>query len=527
MADTKTKDNKNVAVGSKIKVKQDSTLAPSGKSPSINIQPRAQPKAPPHASKLKIRKIAKKEIYDERVKKSLRASTSEGVFNAASSSITNTFITPLALALKATNAEIGMLSAVQNFAHTVAQVPGAKMTEYYSRKSIWMISQLMSKILLWVPIIFLPFLPFGNPVLVLIVLMAFIAFFAGLRVPAWSSLMGDLVPLKIRGNYFGIRNMITGLAGIAATIAAGFLVTIYGFSFIFLLAILLSVISIFFFVRMYEPHFRGIFHYRHAFSFDPHGWKTSLSVNKALVIFTIYLFFMNFATEIAAPFYTVYMLKDLNISYLWFAVLTTIGAVVRIFSFKYWGRLNDRFGARKILLVTGFFGCFTPLLWMFISTVSQIALVKIFDGFIWAGFDLVIFNYLLDVTPANKRPQYVANHNFFAGFGIIIGALTGGFLAESLQLSTFGWLQGLQIIFLISFVLRIAVLSLLPKIREIDIKHSELVPLRYVFLQAMAVEPAHGLKNTIFYTFRYPIKVKKELEESVKKIEYKIRIKKN
>ncbi len=72
-----------------------------------------------------------------------------------------------------------------------------------------------------------------------------------------------------------------------------------------------------------------------------------------------------------------------------------------------------------------------------------------------------------------------------------------------------------------------AVLSILPKIRELDIKHSELVPLRYVFLQAMAIEPAHGLKNTIHYTFRYPTKVKKELEESVKKVGYKIKIKKS
>ncbi|HLC76649.1 MAG TPA: MFS transporter [archaeon] len=473
------------------------------------------------------KKFVKKETNDDKVKRSLRASTTEGCFNAASGSITSTFITPLALALKATNAEIGVLSAVQDLAHTVAQVPGAKLTGYYSRKSIWLLSQTTSKILLWIPIILLPFLPINNPVTLLIALMFFVAFFSGLRAPAWSSLMGDLVPLKTRGRYFGMRNMITGLAGLATTIVSGLLVTYYGFSVIFIGAILFSIVSIFFFMRMYEPTFKRVFHYRHEFNFNPKHWSTSLSVNKALVIFTVYLFFMNFAVEIAAPFYTVYMLKDMNIGYLWFAIITTFAAAVRIFSFKYWGRISDRFGSRKILIVTGFFACFTPFMWLFVSNPYEIIILKVLDGFVWAGMDLVVFNYLLDVTPANKRPQYVANHNFFAGMGVVLGALTGGFLAELLQSSTFLWFYGLQIVFLVSFILRLGTLCILPKIREIDIKYSEIVPIRYVFMQSMAVEPAHGVKNTLFFTFRYPEKVRHDLENSVKTLRYKIRMKKN
>ncbi|MEK6888283.1 MAG: MFS transporter, partial [Candidatus Aenigmatarchaeota archaeon] len=466
------------------------------------------------------------ETEEEKVKKSLRASTNEGMFNAAASSITNTFITPLALELKATNAEIGLLSAVQNFANTVGQIPGAKLTEYYPRKSIWMLSQVMSKILLWIPIIFLPFLQLDNPVLILIILMGFIAFFSGLRSPAWSSLMGDLVPLKTRGRYFGMRNMLTGIAGIVATIIAGIVVAEYGFSMIFIAAVLLGFVSIFFFIRMYEPQFKRVFFYKHTFSFKPRELVTSLSVNKALVIFTVYLFFMNFAVEIAAPFYTVYMLKDLQINYFWFAVLTTLGAVIRIFAYKYWGRFVDKYGSRKILVVTGFFGCFTPLMWLFVSNVYEIAALKVFDSFVWAGLDMVVFNYLLDVTPANKRPQYVANHNFFTGFGVVFGALTGAMIAESVQNSSLLWFNGLQIVFLTSFIVRILVLAILPKIREIDVKQSTVAPLRYVFWQTMAIEPAHGLKSSLFYSLRYPEKMKQELENSVTKIRYKINIKK-
>ena len=476
--------------------------------------------------KLIVKKIVKKESHDEKVSRSLRASVNEGTLNASSSSIINTFVTPLALELKATNAEIGMLSAVQDFASTVAQIPGAKMTEYYPRKSIWLLSQIMGRIIFILPIVLLPFLTLDHPVAVLIILMGLVSFFLGLRSPAWSSLMGDLVPLKVRGKYFGLRNAITGIAGVATTIAAGLLLTYYGFSFIFVIAIAMGAVSIIFFMRMYEPSFRKVFHYKHSFGFNPRGWGTSISVNKALAIFTLYLFFMNFAVEVASPFYSVYMIRDLHIDYAWYALLITLGAVARIASFRYWGRLNDRFGSRKILVVTGFSACFTPFFWLFASSIPEVALVRIFDGFIWAGLDQVVFNYLLDITPTSKRPQYVANSNFFSGWGTILGAIAGGFMAQAFEGSSFGLFHGLQILFLVSFVLRVLVLTILVKIREIDVRNSLLVPLRYVFWQSVAVEPAHGMKNTIFYTFRYPEKFKKDLEGSVTKMKYRIRVRK-
>ncbi len=467
----------------------------------------------------------KRREHEDKVKKSLKASTTEGMFNGSSTSITTTFITPFALELGARDSDIGLLSAVQNFMNTLSQIPGAKLTQYMPRKSIWMISQLTSKMFFWIPIMLLPFIDIDNKITLLIAMMGLIAFFAGLRSPAWSSMMGDLVPMNIRGKYFGNRNMITGVASIIATLISGWIVIVYGFSVVFFLSVLLSAISIVFFVQMYEPPVKKIFHYKHRFEFNPRHWATSIRINKPLVIFTAYLFFMYLAVEIASPFYTVYMIRDLNIDYFWFSALTILGAAIRIVSFKHWGKLEDKFGSRNIVLVTGFFGCFTPFLWLFVSNIQEIALVKIFDGFVWAGFDLVVFNYLLDITPADKRPQYVANHNFFVGIGVTIGGLMGAFLVHILASSSFMLWSGIQLIFLISFIMRLLVLSVLSHVREIEINRRKLYPVRYVFWQAMAVEPAHGIKNAISYTFRYPEIIVKEREAMTKKIEYKLKVK--
>src|SRR3989338_1488031 len=91
-------------------------------------------------------------IDEKSALRSMRYSTAEGMFNAASSSIQESFITPLALSMGASNAEIGLLSSAKNMASTSAQIPGAKLTQKLSRKSIWVMSVAIGKVLLWIPI---------------------------------------------------------------------------------------------------------------------------------------------------------------------------------------------------------------------------------------------------------------------------------------------------------------------------------------------------------------------------------------
>jgi MFS family permease len=459
-----------------------------------------------------------KEIHQKKVDASLNRSIEEGTLNASSQSIFSTYLVPLALELGANNFQVGMIETAQQIATTAGQIPGAKMTAYYSRKSIWLFSQLTGRVFLWIPIILLPFLHFSDPVSIIILLAALSAFFLAIRAPAWSSLMGDLVPLQKRGTYFGRRNTITGLAGVAATLITGLLVVALGFSMIFLIGLVLTLMSIPIFMRMFEPKSQKVYHYRHSFALHPREWAASIRVNMGLAIFTLYMLFFNFAMEITAPFYVVYMLKDLGLGYEIFALMIVIGAVVRIFSYKYWGYFNDKFGSRKILIVTGFFACFIPLGWMLSTNVWHVLIIKILDGFIFAGFDQVVFNYLLDVTPANKRAEYVANNNFLVGIGVIFGALIGGILAQTLHGTTFFWLVGLQILFLIGFLLRLVSLVLLPKIREIDVKQTAVMPVKYVFWKTMAVEPATGIRNALQFTFHYSFDRDAEYVKNVKKL---------
>ena len=460
----------------------------------------------------------------EKIERSLKNCVIEGMFNSASGSIQTSFTAPLALALGASSTQIGLMTSLQNLTGTVSHIPGAMLTKFWSRKHIWLVTQVLSKILLWVPIMLLPLLPVENRVWMLIILLAVSNFFLYVRSPAWSSLMGDLVPQNIRGRYFGRRNMFIAVSGLLATLAAGFLLQYWGFPGIFLMSIVLAAVAIIFFVKMYEPPVERVFHYKYNFRFNPRGWWTSLRINKEFVIFTSYLTFMNFAFEIAAPFYVVYMLKNLSIGYEWFAIAVVIGAVFRATTQQYWGRMEDKFGSRKILIICGIMTCFIPFFWIFASSIFHVIMIKIYDGVIYSGFELIIFNYLLDVTPAKNRPKYVAAHSFVTGIGLVLGSMLGAFLVFNLEASSFMWFAGLQIVFLVSFSFRLAFSFMLLAIRNIDYKKSDSLPVGYVFWQALAVEPVHGMKHAISFTFRYPFKVEQGLRENVKKLESRIKL---
>jgi len=221
---------------------------------------------------------------------------------------------------------------------------------------------------------------------------------------------------------------------------------------------------------------------------------------------------VNFGVNIAAPFAAVYMLKNLDVGYGWFAILVTIGALVQLLSMKYWGSRCDRYGNRKILMITGILICFVPLGYLLSTNVWHLMLLKVYDGFVWGAFDLVVFNYLLAVTPSEKRPGFVANHNFMAGAGTVLGALFGAFLAEQFQAGGF-FLFGLQMVFFISLMLRLVSLAFLPKIAEVETRQDECVPVRYVFWDTVAIGPAKGVEHAVSSAFRYPygVKIKSKL----------------
>ena len=197
----------------------------------------------------------------QKIKKSLKYSVKDGAAASAMTGISDSFMPAYAIALGATNRQVGLLTSVANLFAPMFQLLSLKrLHKGISRRRIVLTSVFFHATLL-IPILAIPFIfPEEFRVAVLIILFSLYAISAHFGGPAWASWMGDLVPSQVRGKYFGKRNRIAGVFTLLATLSAGIILDQFtqdrifiGFSMLFFAACIFRLISLYYLSLKYEP----------------------------------------------------------------------------------------------------------------------------------------------------------------------------------------------------------------------------------------------------------------------------------
>jgi MFS family permease len=459
-------------------------------------------------------------LSEKKVDQALKNSIKDGSAYSAMDGMTSTYSTPFALALGANNAEIGILNSIPNLFTTFLQPFAGKYIEKRSRKSVSVKFGLMQK-LIWLPIILIPLIFFQGRIWLFILFITLTQVALSFANTAWSSWMGNLVPEKIRGTYFGKRSTIQSIFGFSTTLLAGWILgltnSLIGFSIIFSLAFIFGMVSYYYLTKIPEVSYKTKSHKGHKTGLNILEFIKDFKKYRNFYPFAIHMSLVNFAVNIASPFFTVYMLSVLKIGYEWYAIVIAAEILTRILMQMYWGKLSDKFGDRTILIICNILIVFYPFFFFFVTSPYQIILISIFSGIGWSGFDLATFNYLLDVTPPEKRPVYISKYKMLTGLALFSGALMGGFIAQYSSNLVFFWLSGLQIVFLISFILRgLSTVYGISKLEEVRVKASEVLPVRDVFLRAFTVYPARGITYELYYVHHCFECWKKDIEKKLK-----------
>src|SRR5690606_13056435 len=124
--------------------------------------------------------------------------------------------------------------------------------------------------------------------------------------------------------------------------------------------------------------------------------------------FVYFVSLINFGVNIATPFFAVYMLRDLQFSYMEYTIVTATNTVTQFLTMQYWGQISDQFGNKKILNVCGYGVAFSPILWLFGDAMWYLLLIQVFAGLVWAGFNLAAANFMFDAVTPPKRARCAA-----------------------------------------------------------------------------------------------------------------------
>jgi len=434
--------------------------------------------------------------------KTLHASIRDGVSYAVMMGAGENYVGPFGIFLKATTLQVGFLSTIPQLFFAVMQFVGARTISYFKDRRRVVFSGALAQACTWVPIALLPFI-FGintTSVLFLIGLVTFHRGANGITVPVWSSLVGDLISPEIRGRFFGHRNRLAGMSSFISLLLAGGILHLfetrksaeYGYLIIFLVAFLARLDSAKWIGRYDNP----------VFEIKPEDDFTFLqfirrSPQSNFAQFVFYVGVVNIAVSFSGPYFALYMLRDLQFSYMEFTIVSAISTITQFLTVRYWGEISDRFGNRKILGLCGWFIAAIPTLWLVSTRIWWIAIVQMCAGFIWAGFGLATGNFLFDAVTPPKRALCVAYQSLVNGVCVFIGSTAGGYVSTRLpaayHLGSFVWhpISPLPVIFVMSGVMRLVASSLLLK-RFKEVRPVEPIGNRELMVRIIHLKPIAG-----------------------------------
>jgi MFS family permease len=486
-------------------------------------------------------------ISDKDLSGGLRWMALEGGFSIGFFSITTSgFLAAFALALGANNLQIGILAALP-FAMQVVQIPAIWVVERVRRRKLIAVSSWSIAQLLWIPMALIPLfmdVPGKGAISMLLLLMTFRGIFSAVCNTAWNGWIRDLIPQAILGQFFSRRLAIATVMGMLFSLAAAFFVDfweehmvtqemILGYVYVFLFgAIFLGLASPVMMSLIPEPLMQP--------APVPHMslWERLAAPlrDRNFRRLLQFLLFWGFASNLAIPFFAVYMLVRLGFPLAWVIGFSILSQAFNITFLRVWGRYVDRFGSKAVLSVCVSIYLLVILGWIFTTmpeqyflTIPLIFILHIFMGIATAGVNITIATIGLKLAPRGEATSYLAGASLAVNVGAGLGPLCGGFLADffiNRQLNlTLSWMSpdriielpalsiiGYDFLFAIAFILGLTTLSMLAAIKEEGevtrdvILKSLVFPARDVSRPPSAV-PQYNLISTATFGYikRFPI----------------------
>lgn len=414
------------------------------------------------------------------IRSSLRASTLDGIFAAVFSNIAGgVLLSNFLIELHASPVEVGMLASFPMLANLM-QPLGAILSDrtssrhnycfwiYAPSRALWLLLLLGIACFSWGRI--------ADHTLVIWTLAIVFAtnILGAFGSAAWLSWLAALVPKKLRGRYFSIRNSAANLTCLLCVPLAGFVVSAYprgsivGYGIVLLIGLVAGFVSLGFQWLMTDinpqeqgKHEAGIAPGDHLepLSFQPSVFSFLKDAN--FIRFLIYFSVWMFAVNLSAPFFNLYMLDNLGLDVSWVTIYNSFTSGANLLMLMLWGKLADRLGNRFLLLTVGILVAVTPIFWLgtgtdWLSIWVWLPLLHIVAGGTWAAIDLCNNNIQLNIAPVKNQATYFAVAAAIAGVSGALGTTAGGFLAE---LANYGGVPGL---FVLSTIVRL--LALFPLI---------------------------------------------------------------
>lgn len=457
-------------------------------------------------------------LTEEETTRALRMSMMDGAFATVMGSLCGgIFLVGFALnVLSASTVQVGILAALPVSAN-MAQLLGSILIERLGHRRRFCMAWVFMARILWVPIILLPLPMFAGwadwRIWGLVFMVGLSCMHGSMSGVAWLGWMSDLIPVNTRGRFFAKRNIVCASSGMVATLLGGAFLNYWentrgresphGYLTLFGLGISFGLVASYFLSRVPDPKAKVQNAEKPKLS-----WKTITAPlgDRNFRTLLVYAGAFMFVTQMAGPFYSVYMIEFLEVDFSTITLLITFATLASLFMLRIWGPISDQLGNKPILTVAGFAHAMIPLVWVVAQDnlyYEALVLAHVLSGMFFAAIMLAHVNVLIKLAPESGRSFYIAAFNTMIGLSVAVAPIVGGVLLEAfsaVRLQIGQWqLNNLHLLFLTSGGLQILVLFLLARLHETGAANA-----RTVLLQLRNdLDPQTGIASaTDFVTIR-------------------------
>lgn len=381
-------------------------------------------------------------LTEKEIQSGLRSVINDGLTSQAMITLTGSiFLVAFALKLGASNLIIGLLAAIPPLAQLI-QIPSIYLVEKYrNRRAVSFYTSTLSRTFLLL-IALIPFIfSIEAGLIFLVIVMSLHLAISAIGGCSWNSWMRDLVPEDQLGSFFSKRMSLAMALSIPLSLGAAIYIDywkiffpeyeLYSYSVLFFLGFLTGMLGVYFISITPEPRMASI----NEKNFIKVILKPFEDANfKNLIMF---LGTWNFAINLAAPFFTVYMLQSLQLDMSLIIILMLLSQIVNITFLRIWGRLSDRYSNKSVLGVSGPLFMFCLLAWTFttmpekhILTIPLLVAIHILMGISTAGVTLASGNIGLKLAPKGQATAYLAGNSLVSSLAASIAPILGGTFAD-------------------------------------------------------------------------------------------------
>jgi MFS family permease len=433
-------------------------------------------------------------LTDNQVQSGLQDIVKEGLAAEAMATFTGgTFLVAMAVYMGASNFQIGLMAALPALTNVFQVASIWLVQKYNNRRAICVICSICARLPLFA-IAFLPFMFTGATSLYVLIFLLFTQYiFGSVSGASWHSWMKDLVPERKLGSYFSQRSRLIQIVNVTLSLAIAISIDfvkshypqhiIITYTIMFFAGGIIGMIGVYLLSRAPEP--KTCLNSDNVFSLLQRPLK-----NKNFKKLLIFQSFWAFATNLALPFFVVFMMKTLELPMSNIIALGILSQLSSIFSLKLWGKYTDRFSNKTIISICApvFIACI--LSWSFTANKSMpllslvlLVIIHVVSGCSAAGINLAINNFATKLAPKNEAIVYISARNIIVSSISAIAPLVGGLMADFFDTHELSWviewkgisgiskiplfhLQGWTFFFVIGSLLALFALRFLKDIRE-------------------------------------------------------------